>query len=337
MSWMAWGTSSLLVVSLALYVLFGGADFGAGILDVTLPRPLRERLRNTLAPVWEANHVWLIAVVVLMFVGYPRFYSLALTRLYVPISLALLAILVRGVFFTVRRYDPDPGSLRTLSSWLFRFSSLGAPIFFGFIVGGLLSTHPGTPTSIPSDLSFAAIYLEPWLDGFGAVCGCFVASLFGYVAAVFFYGELEEPAQRRVLASRIYAFFAATFVLGGATLLLGASAGVVPVERAFEPTFLACQLVAGAGVLLLRPSLRDGHRWRLRLIAGAQVLAILGGWFSAQYPHLLRTHGGTLDVAEALAPEVTLLWLVVGFLLVLALVVPLLVVLYRVFAASPST
>jgi cytochrome d ubiquinol oxidase subunit II len=86
-----------LVVALSIYVLFGGADFGGGILEATLPTAkLRQRLEATLAPVWEANHVWLIAVVVILFVGFPRFYAHGFTRLFVPINLALLAAKVRS-------------------------------------------------------------------------------------------------------------------------------------------------------------------------------------------------------------------------------------------------
>src|SRR5690606_2444925 len=117
-------TAAFLLVALAAYVLFGGAGFGAGVLEATLTTPpLKKKLQAIIAPVWEANHVWLIAVVVILFVGFPRFYTTALTRLYVPISLALLSILVRGTFFTLRKYDPDPGAFRKMYTALFRLSS----------------------------------------------------------------------------------------------------------------------------------------------------------------------------------------------------------------------
>jgi len=213
-----------LVVALAAYVLFGGADFGGGILEATLPRGrLRRRLEATLAPVWEANHVWLIAVVVILFVGFPRFYAYGFTRLFVPISLALFAVLVRGVFFTLRKYDPDPGPFLTaVYSVLFRFSSVMAPFCFGTVVGGLLTVHPGTPGMPPSGESFGAVYVAPWLHPFGLLCGLFVAALFGYLASVFFHGELSEPTDRDVVWRRTVGFFAAAFLLGGAVLGTGA-------------------------------------------------------------------------------------------------------------------
>ena len=322
-----------LVVALAAYVLFGGADFGGGILEALLPRGhLRRRLEATLAPVWEANHVWLIAVVVILFVGFPRFYAHGFTRLFVPINLALFAVLLRGVFFTLRKYDPAPSRALTVAySLLFRSSSIMAPICFGLIVGGLLTTHPGSPGSPPPDASFAAVYLTPWLNGFGLLCGVFVAALFGYLASVFFHGELTDPADRDIVWLRTRWLFGATFLLGGAVLGTGALTDRVPLAMALHPVQIACQGVAAGGILGLWYARKAGARWGMRLAVGAQVIAILVGWFRAQAPVLLRTAGGPLTLDGAAAPPVTQFWLVVGLVVVLALVVPLLAWLYRVF------
>ena len=331
-------TAFFLLVALAAYVLFGGADFGGGVLEATLPTSaLRKKLQATLGPVWEANHVWLIAVVVILFVGFPRFYTTALTRLYVPISLALMAILVRGTFFTLRKYDPAPGSWKRVYSLLFRISSLGAPLFFGFTLSGLLATHPGTPHEIPTGLGFAAIYVTPWLDAFGLASGLFIASLFGYTAAVFFYGELSDSNQRRVVARRIRQFFAASFVLGGVVLLLGALSGRVEPSAALKPLQLLSHACAALGVVVLFLRLKKNDIWGMRLAVGLQILAILLGWWSSHYPELMRTEGGSLTLHDVAAPFITQLWLVIGLALVMATVIPLLVVLYRVFRQQPGT
>ena len=325
-------TATFLLVALGAYVLFGGADFGGGVLEATLRTPeLKKKLQATLAPVWEANHVWLIAVVVILFVGFPRFYTTALTRLYVPISLALLAILVRGTFFTLRKYDPDPGAWRKLNTALFRSSSFGAPLLFGFILSGLLATHPGSPTELPTDLGFAAIYIAPWFDAFGFVSGLFIASLFAYAAAVFFYGELNDQEEKALLARRIVQLFASTFVLGGCVLLLGALTGTVEPAVAWSPLQALSHAVAALGVVLLYLRLKKGDIWGMRLSVGAQILAILFGWWSVQHPRIFRTAGGSMTIDDAAAPFVTQLWLVIGLTVVLAMVIPLLVLLYRVF------
>ncbi len=326
-----------LVTTLAAYVVFGGADFGAGILEATLrSRALKSRLQSTLAPVWEANHVWLIAVVVILFVGFPTFYAAVLTRLYIPVSLALLAILLRGTFFTLRKYDPSPGRWGRTYSGLFRISSAGAPLCFGFVVSGLLAVHPGGPTEIPTDSTFFEIYVTPWFNGFGLLVGAFLSSLFGYLAAVFFYGEVKSDDDRRLIHRRIVQFFVAAFLLGGLVLAIGGWTGRVPFRHALNPVQIGCQLVAGVGIYVMLRAEKAGRIWTMRLSAGAQVLAVLVGWCSAQYPTLLRTEAGALRLVDTGAPWVTQFWLVLGLVVVLALVVPLLVVLYRVFDSGPK-
>lgn len=330
-------TAVFLLVALSAYVLFGGADFGGGVLEATLPTSdLKKKLQATLAPVWEANHVWLIAVVVISFVGFPRFYTTTLTRLYVPISLALLSILVRGTFFTLRKYDPTPGAWAGLYTTLFRASSFGAPLFFGFILSGLLATHPGTPSAPPPGASFADIYIAPWFDAFGLVSGLFIASLFAYAAAVFFYGELSAAEQKEVVRRRILQFFVVTFILGGAVLALGALTGRVEPSEALRPLQILSQLVAAGGVVVLYLRLKKDDIWGMRQAVGAQILAILLGWWSAHHPEILRTEGGSLTLHDVSAPFITQLWLVIGLVAVLAVVVPLLVVLYRVFRHRPD-
>lgn len=321
-----------LVAALSAYVLFGGADFGGGILEATLPsRRLREKLQSTLSPVWEANHVWLIAVIVIMFVGFPRFYSALCTRMYVPLCMALLAILVRGTFFTLRKYDPDPGQLVWWYSTLFRLSSALAPLCFGFLLAGLLSTHRGGPGIPPTDVSFMELYVEPWLNPFGVLTGVFVACLFGTLAAVFFHGEVDTAEDRALLRRRMWQFFALTFAFGGAVLLLGWVNSYVQLSHALHPTQLACQAVAAAGIWGLHMGERHGKRWLMRASAGAQVLAILLGWFRAQYPVLLHMEGGSILLQDSGAPYLTQLWLVIGLVVVLSIVIPLLTLLYRVF------
>jgi len=211
-----------------------------------------------------------------------------------------------------------------------------APFCFGMIVAGLLSVHPGGPTTLPADASFATVYLAPWLHGFGILCGCFVATLFAYLASVFFFGEVEDAAEREVVWRRTQAFFGATFLLGGAVLAVGAITGRVPLSTAAHPVQIGCQLVAAAGVGGLWLARRREARWWMRLAVGGQVLAILIGWFHAQAPVLLRTAQGPMTLKDAAAPFVTQIWLAIGLAAVLGLVVPMLAWLYRVFDAARS-
>lgn len=333
-------TAVFLVTALSAYVLFGGADFGAGILEATLRKPeLKAKLQKVIAPVWEANHVWLIAVVVILFVGFPRVYSGLLTRLYIPVSLALAAILVRGAFFTLRKYDPAPGALGQVYSGAFRLSSALAPFAFGLIVSGLLASHPPLPEAgdlgpSGAPLDYHRYFVAPWWDGFAVVCGAFIATLFGYVAAVFFYGEVSSTEDRQLVGRRIFQFMSATFFLGGVVLLAGYLTDRVPWQAGLHPVQIGCQLLAAAGLISLLVAKKHERIWGMRFSVGAQVLAILGGWFTAQYPVLLKTTPTALTLDNAAAPFVTLLWLDIGLVVVLLLVIPLLVVLFRVFRAE---
>lgn len=328
-------TLAFLLTALTAYTLFGGADFGGGVLEATLRRHprLQAKVQDTMGPVWEANHVWLIAVVVILFVGFPVAYAQLITLLFVPVSLALLGIILRGAFFTFRKYDPQPAGRLGLYSLLFRVSSGLTPVMFGMIVAALLGGLPGGTQR--AGASFAALYLAPWVTFFGLLCGLFVAALFGYLAAVFLYGEVESPQDRAVLRRRIVQFFAATFLLGGAALGAGALTGVIDPVARFTVLQAAIQLGAAACIPLLWRFLRRGRVWAMRLTAGAQLLFVLGGWFATQYPDFARfADGSSLSVAQSAAPPVTLLWLNIGLAAVLTAVVPLLAWLYRVFDAG---
>lgn len=325
-------TLFFLLAALAAYTLFGGADFGGGILEATLRRHprLQKRLQEVLAPVWEANHVWLIAVIVILFVGFPGVYAELCTKLFVPVSLALLGIILRGAFFTFRKYDPEPAARLPVYSFLFRASSALTPMMFGIIIASLLRPFP-----VDAAAGFAALYVEPWASLFGLLCAVFIFALFGYVAAVFFYGEVNDDGDRRVVRTRIWYFFFAAFFAGGIVLGYGALHGIVHVPTALTPVQAVIQVVAAACLPWLWISIRKNRTWSMRFAAGTQVLCILAGWFATQFPVFMRLADGTaITFADGAAPPITLRWLNIGLVVVLSLVVPLLVYLYRVFAAS---
>jgi len=331
-------TLMFLVVALAAYTLFGGADFGGGILESTLWRHagLQKKLQAALAPVWEANHVWLIAVIVILFVGFPVMYAEMCTMLFVPISLALLGIILRGAFFTFRKYDPEPESRIPLYSFLFRFSSVITPMMFGLIIASLLSPFP--VITADAGLDFSSVYIEPWATWFGLFCALFVFSLFGYVASVFFFGELSEDQDRAIIRSRIWTFFAAAFITGGIVLGYGAARGVVDMRNALSPIQVTVQAVAFLCVFWLWLNVKRKRIWSMRMAAGTQVLCILSGWFATQYPVFMKYSDGTeVTVFNSAAPPVTLLWLNIGLVAVLSMVLPLLVYLYHIFGSAGAS
>lgn len=329
-------TIFFLFTALTLYAVFGGADFGGGVLEATLSRyaHLQRKIEDTLAPIWEANHVWLIAVVVICFVGFPLFYTQLLTVLFVPVCLMLLGIILRGAFFTFRKYDPEPAKRRKFYSVLFRASSALTPAMFGFIIAALLQP---LPKAGEGPISFADMYIHPWLTWHGLLTAVFVSALFGYTASVFLFGEVQKAEDRAVIRTRIYGFFLATFLLGGAVLLSGAALGLVEWSKALD---IKHALIFGAATLaipVLMYFIRREWTWPMRLVAGFHVACIIGGWFLTHFPVLLRyKDGSVLTFKDAAAPSITIFWLNVGLTIVLAIVAPFLVYLYKVFAAHEA-
>ena len=154
-----------LALSLLFYVLFGGADFGAGMLELRLGKTLRdeqqELMAHAVAPVWEANHMWLVLAVVILFMGFPRIYTELSTYLFLPIMAILLGIVVRGCAFTFRHYDTLTPRPQGLYRWAYRLSSLWTAFFLGVIAGA-----PFLGRMSPQGSSFYEVYVASWLNPF---------------------------------------------------------------------------------------------------------------------------------------------------------------------------
>src|SRR5262245_33127878 len=116
-----------------LYFVLGGADFGVGMIEPWLGAEGQKRVDAALLPVWEANHVWLVLLVVLGFVAFPAPFALVAVDLHLPLLLVLLGIVARGSAFTFRHYDPRAGALDTWYTWSFRLGSALTPLFLGVI------------------------------------------------------------------------------------------------------------------------------------------------------------------------------------------------------------
>ena len=288
----------VLVATLTSYALLGGADYGGGLWDLLASGTTADRQRATIAraigPVWEANHVWLIVAIVVLFTGFPRAFAAVSTFLHVPLLLVLVGIVLRGSAFVFRAYGPaDPRYTRVWGR-VFAVASTATPLFLGVIVGavteGRIPEHPGGP--------FVAVFIEPWLTPFSLSVGVFTLVLFGYLAAVYLTleaGTVEERRafRRRALISGVLAGVMAAIVLllaePGVRHGLIASAWAVPLHVATA----ACAV--GALVFLAR------EQYGLaRVAAAAQVTLILWGWALTQYPYALRPH---LTLTAAAAPE----------------------------------
>jgi cytochrome bd ubiquinol oxidase subunit II len=291
--------AAILVVVISAYALFGGADFGGGIWDLVAGGAergagARELIDESITPVWEANHVWLVFILVLLWTAFPPAFAAIMTALFVPLSLSLLGIVLRGVGFAFR-HTAERLRMRQLTGAMFAASSLITPFFMGTVVGAVTTGRvPDHPTG-----NVLAAWTSPTaiLTGFLFVAAC------AYISAVFLVLEARQRGHQdlmRYFSLRATAAGLLTGALAAATFAaLSASA---PHDFA-GLTGIALPLVAisiAAGIAVLGMLwLRWYHALLLRLTAAVAVATVVWGWGLAQYPYLFPT---ALSLAAGSAP-----------------------------------
>jgi cytochrome d ubiquinol oxidase subunit II len=324
---------AFLGVSLLLYCLLGGADFGAGVLELFLGRERRAAQRKiidkAMGPVWEANHMWLILMVVILFVGFPAVYTRVSVNLHIPLTAMLLGVIARGTSFTFRHYDAVKDGSQRAYTGFFIFSSVWTPFFLGVTMGALV---PGRLNPAPS--SYAEGYLMPWLSPFPLALGVFTVCLFTFLAAVYLIGESPAGELRRSFVRKAV-WGGAVTVVSGALVFAAAQWDGVPLLQEFLATRTAttAMLLASALFPWLWIAVRQDWIWTARLIAGAQVALILAGWLRVQYPVLVKMSGGDLTFFNSHAPAATLNYLGGALLVGSVFILPALAWLFRVFKA----
>lgn len=330
-----------IMVSLNAYVLLAGADFGGGVWDLLATGPRRDRQRHlieaAMSPVWEANHVWLILVVVLLFTCFPPVFSRLAIMLHIPLSLMLIGIVLRGSAFTFRSYDSRRDHAQRRWGRVFSIASLVTPFLLGMMIGAIASARLRAPAWLDPAGShdFASVYLVPWLSPFSMATGLFALALFAFIAAVYLTMEAREDDLREDFRKR--ALLAGIAVFGVALLALMLSshdeAGAPLMWQGLIHSRWAITLHGATGVSAVTALLALWKRrfGLARVAAAAQVSLILWGWAVSQYPYILPPD---LTIAESAAPGVTLR-LVLGALMVGgALLIPSLYYLFRVFKSQ---
>ncbi len=316
-----------LALSLLAYVLFGGADFGAGIIE-TFSRDTRKTITHAIAPVWEANHIWLILVVVILFMGFPPIYAQMSLYLHIPLVVLLIGIVLRGTAFTFRHYDAIHDDTQQYYSFIFKLSSLLAPLFLGILTGALILGRID-----PQAVTFYEAYVAPWFNLFCLVLGVFTCCLFTFLAAVYLIGEAETPDMQALFLKIARNANIATVVVGSLVFLTAETSGLPLVQMFWQsPGALIAIALATLSLPVLWWSLLKKQVILPRLLAGFQTLLILGAWFWEQYPVLLRyADGSYLGLVESAAPEATLLQLGLALLIGSLLILPALYYLLRTF------
>jgi cytochrome bd ubiquinol oxidase subunit II len=313
-----------LFVGVIAYALFGGADFGSGFYDLTAGgshrgAELRTLVDHSIGPVWEANHVWLIYVLVMWWTGFPESFASAMSTLIIPMLLALLGIVLRGAAFAFRKFAPTMGQARLYGA-VFAGSSLIAPFFLGTVAGGIASGR--VPAEGRGDL------WSSWLNPTSLLGGVIAVGTCAFLAGVFLTADAARGGRAELAAS----LRARTLVVGALTgaVVFGA---LVPILRD-APTLAAglmgqaaplivVSALAGAATLVLVAGRRYGPA---RVTAVAAVAAVVSGWGVGQYPWLLVDE---ITIEDAAGADATLVGLLVVVGLACVVVLPPLVYLFR--------
>lgn len=325
-----------LFASLLLYVILGGADFGAGILELFTRRKNTQAVRNltykAIGPVWEANHIWLILIIVILFVAFPEVYRTLSIHLHLPIMFLLVGIILRGSAFVFRHYDAIKDDTQKIYTRAFISASFLTPLFLGITAGATILGKID-----PAATDFYAGYIAPWLNLFSFSVGLFFTAICAFLAAVFLVGETTEPGLRKLFYRQAVGANLAAVLTG---ILVFVSAGFT--EFSLVNRFLASPLaltsivIASLLVPLVWRAVRQENVFWSRLFAGALVALILLGWIGMQFPDIIRMKTGNLSIAAVQAPPQVLETM--GYALIggSLLIFPSLYFLFRVFKFQPD-
>lgn len=296
--------------AILLYILLGGADYGAGIIELFTSKANRPKTRRkmyeAIGPVWEANHMWLIIVIVILFVGFPKIYTTISIYLHIPLVLMLLGIIARGTAFVFRNYDAVKDDMQKVYTRIFVLSSVITPFFLGIIaassVSGQIDLHAH---------DFVSAYIYSWLNWFSVTTGIFTVTICAYLAVIFIIGETDNDRDRlhftRKARHMIFVVMAA-----GALVFIAAFVENIPLLYwilSDIPGIVAIVL-ATISLIIMFYLLNKNKPQILRLLAGFQISMIL---FAATYSHFpaivllkggqnlsLLSHQGQLKTMETL-------------------------------------
>lgn len=318
-----------------LYVLLGGADFGAGIIEIFTDKKGVNTISKAIAPVWEANHIWLIVIIVILFNAFPEVYSTITQYLHIPIMLALFGIIFRGTAFTFRYYDPFSDTSHAIYTFIFKLFSVFTPFFLGVTLGAVIFGEINTASGI----SFYQQYIAPWLNLFSISLGLFIVILFAYLASVYLSGEPADEESNKDFKRLSKLILIALVITGGLVFIIAEFSGLHLLHKFIKsPVSIGCGVFATLLLPAFLIALNRNRASLVRIIAGAQTGAILIGWFAAQFPVLVVLQGSpSLTIYNTVAPDKTLLMMIIALFVGLAFVIPLLFYLFKVFKFSEKT
>src|SRR4051794_5968497 len=318
--------AGLALLALTAYTLLAGADFGGGVWDFfargARAKEQREAISEAMGPVWEANHVWLIFLLVLLFSGFPTAFAALSVAFFVPFHLLLAGIILRGAAFVFRAHGADEVGPQRAWARAFGSASVITPVLLGMCLGAVSS---GEIRIIGGQVRVD--YWTAWLSPLSIACGALALALFAYLASVYLCvetrGDLREDFRTRTLVS------------GGVVVAI---AVVLLPLLLIEAPRLAQNLLSARAlpVLLVGAVLALVSRWAVltrrytvaRFTAAGEVTMLLWGWALAQWPYIIYPD---LTFEQAAAPDSTLAFILASAVPGLAILIPSLIFLFAVF------
>ncbi len=323
--------AGVMTSALILYALLGGADYGGGVWDLFAfgkrAPAQRALIAQAIGPVWEANHVWLILVIVVLFTAFPPAFAAISTALNIPVTLLLIGIVLRGTTFTFRAHDVKRDDVQRRWSLVFSIASIITPLLLGIVLGAIASGTIRVENGV-----VVSGFLKSWLAPFPVGVGFFALSLFAFLAAVYLTveaseNELQDDFRLRALIAGIAVGILAL------TVFILAGTGAPTVRAGISRSWWALALHLGTAVVAVGAFYTLWTRkYRVaRICAVAQVTLILVGWALAQFPYLVEPD---MTIYSAAAPRATLWLLIVALAAGVLVLFPSYYYLFRIFKRS---
>jgi cytochrome d ubiquinol oxidase subunit II len=323
-----------LLAALTGYALLGGADFGGGFWDLAAGAGTGQRaaerrrlIEHALGPVWEANHVWLIFAIVLLWTGFPSVFAAIASTAYIPLTAAALGVIGRGSGFAFRKVSTEYRYQRLFGA-VFAFSSLATPFFLGAVLGSVAAGR------IPAGIASGG-RLASWWSPTSIMAGVLAVGIGAHLAAVFLTGDAQREAPHLVPVLRRDALIAGVAVGGLAVagllvIRLDAPELARSLWRAPALVLVLTSMAAGLTSLVLLAARRY---LAVRITAGLAAATVIWAWVAASYPTLLP--GVTVGSAAA---DPAVLHALLGACAVGAVVlVPSLGLLFAIFQRRPNS
>lgn len=326
----------VLALSLFLYALLAGADFGAGILELFplgIPRERRSlSIGKAMGPVWEANHIWLILALVITFNAFPKIFWFISEFFHFPLGALVIGIIFRGASFTFLHYDPIKDKSQTVYHWIFGLSSLWCTMWIGIIVGSLMLGNFS-----PLDTGISERYFDHWLSPVPLMMGIFTTILMAFNAGLFLALEDEND---RVKWLRITLWIFVLLIVSG--VIVHFTFFTLSPER-WKLFFLnpLSILFIILSALLLLPQVEFIRRQRKnlsRILAGVQLALIMGAGFAPIYPKVILFRDlSSYDFHSTAAPEPVLRFLTIALFVGCILILPAYAYLMKIFKYSSQS